>query len=44
MSDQEKLKVIEKMITDFWEYCDEQKQRAGAEVLITAILTVVSME
>lgn len=41
MTDTEKIALIGRMICDFWEYHDEQKINAGAEVFVTAINSVV---
>lgn len=40
MSDTEKLKLINKMIADFWEYNDTEDMRNGAVALVTAINTI----
>ena len=44
MNDSEKLILIDKMIADFWEYCSNEQQTAGAVAFITAISTVVNFE
>lgn len=44
MNDTEKLKLISKMIADFWEFHDESKYAIGAEVFVTAIYSVVEFD
>ena len=41
MTDSEKIKLIDNMIADFWEFNTEQQRKDGAEVLIAAIATVI---
>ena len=44
MTDSEKLALIDTMIADFWEYCPDEQQAAGAMVFVNAISTVVNFE
>lgn len=41
MSDTEKVRLIGKMIADLWEYHEADRITAGAEVVLTAINSVV---
>ena len=41
MSDSQKVLLISRIITDFWEFNDEQNQKDGAMALITAICSIV---
>lgn len=41
MTDSEKVKLIDKLIADFWEYNSEEDMRNGAVAMVTAILSVV---
>lgn len=44
MTDGEKLRLIDKMIADFWEFHDSEKYEIGAEVFVTAIYSVIAFE
>ena len=44
MSDKEKIQLISKMISDFWEYHEADTITAGTEVFVTAINSVVWFE
>ena len=44
MTDTEKIELIGKMISDFWEFNSEEDMRAGAVAMVTAINTVVEFE
>lgn len=41
MTDCEKIKLISRMITDFWEFNSEEDMHNGAVALVTAICSVV---
>ena len=41
MTDSEKIKLIDNMIADFWEFNTEQQRKDGAEAIITAIASVI---
>ena len=44
MTDTEKVKLINKMINDFWDFHDESKYQMGAETFVTAIYSVTEFE
>ena len=44
MTDTEKIKLIGKMINDFWEFHTNELITAGAETFITSIYSVVELE
>ena len=44
MTDREKLKLIDNVIADFWEFLDENDQRNGSMVLISAIASIVEFK
>ena len=44
MSDSEKIKLISRMISDFWEFNEKEHMENGAVAMVTAIYTVVEME
>ena len=44
MSDSEKIKLISRMISDFWEFNEKEHMENGAVAMVTAIYTVVEKE
>lgn len=44
MTDTEKVKLINRMIADFWEFNETEDMRNGAVAMVTAICTVVEFE
>ena len=44
MNDTEKVKLIGKIIGDFWEYSSDDEINAGAATLVVAINTVVEFK
>ena len=44
MTDSEKIKLISRMITDFWEFNSEEDVHNGAVAMVTAINSVVEFE
>ena len=42
MSDSEKIKLIDEMIADFWEYNTDEQRKAGAEAFVSVIATVIN--
>ena len=44
MTDTDKVKLINKMISDFWEFHDESKYATGAECFVTAIYSVTDYD
>lgn len=42
MTNEEKINLISKMIGDFWEYNEQEEQKVGATVMVTAIHSVVT--
>lgn len=44
MSDKEKIQLIAKMISEFWEFHEQGTITAGTEVFVTAINSVVWFE
>lgn len=41
MTDTEKIKLISRIITDFWEFNEKEDMRNGAVAIVTAICSVV---
>ena len=41
MTDSEKVKLIHKLIQDFWDYNSDDEIKAGAMVLVSSISTVL---
>lgn len=44
MKDAEKVKLISKLIADFWEFNETEDMRNGAVAIVTAISTIVDFE
>lgn len=44
MTDSDKLKLIKKMIDDFWGFNEAEDMRNGAVAIVTAISTIVDFE
>ena len=44
MNDSEKLKLIESMISDFWEFSDNEQINNCSNAVLTAIYTVVNFD
>lgn len=44
MSDAEKIRLIRKVITDFWEYNSDAHMEQGAVAIVTAIYTIAEFE
>lgn len=44
MTDSEKLKLISRLITDFWEFNEKEQMEKGAVAMVTAICSIVDFE
>lgn len=44
MSDSEKIKLINQMIADFWEFHEGETITKGAETFVTAIYSVLEFD